>query len=533
MKQLIYLLLPFLFAASCGRNVQLNDPAVDENRTGYVTVARIEATADSTVLDLELRGRPGNWVRLDPACILRGDATGREYAVAGSDFPLGEKVTMDSSGMRCARIVFEPLDRQERKVDFIEPGDEGYQILGIHLGKVPSPRAAVHCRIEGRVHDRPASSLLLLYAHIDGDASQNSRPTAMVPVRDGRFACDIYLEEPDICTLIFADELMNGSWYRINFIADNGTIRMDLYPEDRFQEKRIEGPAATEEYEEYNRMLKAVSQKYTQQVDSLHDCGRYYTEECNALHKKLEQGVPSEERKKLLAQLSELYDSGRAMTEETRALIDACENAQRTCQLEILGGEPTVARYALLGGMLAYKLPEKEFVDLFETRYAPAMPDHYLTSYCRRRIDGFRLAPGSKYVDFTAPNLEGKEHRLSDLIAGSKVALIDLWASWCGPCRRSAMAVIPVYEKYKERGFRVVGIAREKHDTRALEKAIATDGYPWITLVELNDRGHIWARYGKDNAAGVQILVDSAGTILALDPSIEELERLVAERVQP
>ncbi len=48
--------------------------------------------------------------------------------------------------------------------------------------------------------------------------------------------------------------------------------------------------------------------------------------------------------------------------------------------------------------------------------------------------------------------------RLSDIIKG-KVAVIDLWASWCMPCRAKAKAMIPIYEKYKDRGFEIVGVA--------------------------------------------------------------------------
>ena len=67
----------------------------------------------------------------------------------------------------------------------------------------------------------------------------------------------------------------------------------------------------------------------------------------------------------------------------------------------------------------------------------------------RMLVDGFHnIRPGGHYVDFEAPDLEGCKVKLSDVIKG-KVAIIDLWASWCMPCRAKAKAMIPLYEKYK------------------------------------------------------------------------------------
>lgn len=62
--------------------------------------------------------------------------------------------------------------------------------------------------------------------------------------------------------------------------------------------------------------------------------------------------------------------------------------------------------------------------------------------------------------------------------------------------------MIPIYEKYKDKGFEIVGVAREFKNTERMKQAIAQDKYPWLQLVELDDGQKLWTRYmlGKPGA---------------------------------
>lgn len=164
-------------------------------------------------------------------------------------------------------------------------------------------------------------------------------------------------------------------------------------------------------------------------------------------------------------------------------------------------------------------------------RLAALFPNHPYTQLGRTLIDGFNMVkPGGRYVEFEAPDLNGNMVNITDQIRG-KVALIDLWASWCAPCRKKAKTMIPLYEEYRDRGFVVVGVAREFKNTDNLLTAIEKDGYPWLQLVEMDDSRQIWTRYMLGNAGGGVFLIDRDGTILAVNPTAEQVREVLQERL--
>ena len=64
-------------------------------------------------------------------------------------------------------------------------------------------------------------------------------------------------------------------------------------------------------------------------------------------------------------------------------------------------------------------------------------------------------------VDFSAPELyltdmSGQTVSLDDY--RGQVVLVNLWATWCPPCREEMPTLLAFYEKYKSKGFVLVGI---------------------------------------------------------------------------
>lgn len=70
------------------------------------------------------------------------------------------------------------------------------------------------------------------------------------------------------------------------------------------------------------------------------------------------------------------------------------------------------------------------------------------------------LASGTKAPDFTLPTLDGKTFTLHDSFKKpAKVVVLDLWATWCPPCRAQTPHLIALNNKFKDKGVLMVGVA--------------------------------------------------------------------------
>ena len=123
-----------------------------------------------------------------------------------------------------------------------------------------------------------------------------------------------------------------------------------------------------------------------------------------------------------------------------------------------------------------------------------------------------KTAVGKMFTDIEGVDFEtGEKTKLSTMING-KVALVDFWASWCSPCcQEISENIVRIYEKYKDKGLMVVGVAVNddpaKHAVASRNLAIS---YPQI----IDDRGDGARLYGID-AIPYLVLVDADGVILS------------------
>ncbi len=522
-------------------NKVILNPATETNNTDMMlVVSKIEMTDTETILYFDAYQRPGYWIRIGAASVITG-SNQRTYKLIGSDGIVpGEETYLSESGHIAFSLRFQPVDKNEKSISFKEgdgPGD--WAITGIKLYEEKQPVKPIQCVLRGEVIDRPQSSRLLLVSKREDMRISST----YIPIRDGKFEYTLNGDYEKEYDLVFYDEMMNGAWRPIPFISRAGVIEFKLYPMADSDKNSVSGGPLNTKYYQYKESVAKMYKPLSTKSDSLRSSGLYYTPEFTDLIKQQGEALDAKDESRLDSlnnRLDAIFASGEAISSEGKAIEDEAKiitGRVKGMLLNYVKETPDLLGYSLLvdaaWSVVNYEEGDATpYIDLFNAVYADKYPDHPYTREMNTMIGQLmNIKVGGKYIDFTAPDMAGNRVRVSDVIKG-KVALIHLWAPWCGSCRRNGIAMIPVYEAYKDKGFTVVGVARERDSLQTVLNAIQKDQYPWMNLVDLNGKENVWPIYGVGNAGGGEFLVDENGVILAINPIAEAVRTILEERLK-
>lgn len=503
----------------------------------FFDVYSVEYQNDAAVLHCDFFNNPGYWVSLEPELELV-DKSGDTYKLIRCEgITLGEKIFMPESGNLPFDLYFEPMKKDETEFFLTEKtGDKIEKQLTINLSPDnPALSKKIICTVKGTLHDRPYSNRIKL-TKFDEDLRIKG---TYITVKDGKFEAVMTADHEDVYCLNFTDEYRGGSWTPIHFFVENGTVEMELYPQDDSEKNIIKGSVLNEEFSKTTSLRKSLfnPEEFYMSMSKLNKEGLLYTKEYQGLFDNWDQKTQEEknrvykERDRLEKDNSHLTEQGKELYNKLQSLYDR----QTEWTIEQAGkNKSLVSYYYVTHNILDERLNDKykqEFVKLYQEDYKDRYPGHPNSQRVETKVMfQTNITKGGKYIDFTAPDFEGNPVKLSSHIEG-KVALIDLWASWCGPCRRLSKSMIPIYEKYKDKGFTVLGVAREENVESAINAA-RKDKYPWLNLVELKDAGKIWEKYGAERGGGAVFLVDKDGTILAVHPEADEVEAILKQLLE-
>jgi thiol-disulfide isomerase/thioredoxin len=110
-----------------------------------------------------------------------------------------------------------------------------------------------------------------------------------------------------------------------------------------------------------------------------------------------------------------------------------------------------------------------------------------------------------------------------------KVVLLDCWATWCAPCMQTRKKLRQIHERYRERGFDIVGVNFD-FDRAAAESVLAKEGEAWRNVFVGVDPSTLDLWYDAARVGGVphHFLVDAQG-VLRWDRGGADMAALVAK----
>ncbi|GLU44559.1 hypothetical protein Musp01_21830 [Muricauda sp. NBRC 101325] len=137
---------------------------------------------------------------------------------------------------------------------------------------------------------------------------------------------------------------------------------------------------------------------------------------------------------------------------------------------------------------------------------------------------------GDKVPELLFPMQNGGQLSLKDLLTENKLVLLDVWASWCAPCRvENRNVLVPLWEKYHNKGFQIMAYGLESSD-KAWNNAIEKDGAQrWLHASHLTGDQNPCMDALRIRTIPANFLLDANGNVLAKNLHAGELTQFVEQ----
>ncbi|MES2371629.1 MAG: TlpA disulfide reductase family protein [Bacteroidota bacterium] len=393
----------------------------------------------------------------------------------------------------------------------------------------------ITCTLTGTIVNRKSKNLLIVKE--TGDMRINSQK---IPIKNNSFHFTLTTDVGEAYQLVFEEEYHNV-WVPIKFFPFNGEIRFTLYPMKEAEKNWVEGGEDNKLYMDYIKMNKDIFGRRIQVLDEkrsmLQNEHAYYSPASDSIRAVLSKLKGADARRPIYMAMEQMRATGRDLTENGRLVsrgYDSINDERNILRYQYIKNNPSIVSYYLVWEDMRGAKSNRKIANAIQDVYpmlAAKYPDHPYTTKIGNELSGLiRIRPGAKFIDFTAPDLTGKEYTLSAL-ANGKITLVDFWGSWCGPCIAASKLMMPVYNDFNSKGFTVVGVAREFKTKDELVDALKKYRFPWLNLVELDDAHNIWNKYAISSGVGLVLLLGKDGTILAVDPTADEVRKELEKRL--
>lgn len=156
---------------------------------------------------------------------------------------------------------------------------------------------------------------------------------------------------------------------------------------------------------------------------------------------------------------------------------------------------------------------------------------------------GAEKAPQREHLSFEIPSVDGGTISTKDL--KGRIVVVDVWGTWCAPCRRVIPHLVELQREFGPKGLTVIGISAEMGSdyatvSRRVREFAAELGINYrLGLLEpaVYEELKRLMRFGDDNfTVPTTLVLDRDGSVLARYPGYffgqeKEIADLVREKV--
>lgn len=342
-------------------------------------------------------------------------------------------------------------------------------------------------KIEGELKN---SSQKHIYLHHQEGEILN---TDSVPVTKGNFKFQSKLTEPRMFWVTHVREATQQN--NVVFFVDETPVKLILFTGDSVIYSTVTGGPAQNDYMEYKIMINNfVTIQQRMQAD--------YTEAAQKGDFNAQTAIRNE-----FENLNKQYMAG---------VKDFIKNHPKSA----------MSAHILNNDLNNPNIPITEVEEAL-TYIDPSLRTNSNVKAAQKRIDDKRgTMVGYTATNFSQADPNGKMVQLTDF--RGKYVLVDFWASWCRPCRMENPNVVAAFNKYKSKGFTVLGVSMDSNRDAWLA-AIQQDMLNWTQLSDLKGWGNEVGKLYGVSGIPANYLIDKEGKIVAKDLRGAALEEKLAE----
>ncbi|MBQ6191247.1 MAG: TlpA family protein disulfide reductase [Bacteroidaceae bacterium] len=485
-------------------------PAKALNCADLLEIEKVELTKQQTRLYASYSNMPGQWFRIaKESCLQSGGKTFR--IVSADSITLGEKFTLGDDGSQRFVLRFEPLPMKTKEFDFIEGmGDNDFKVFGIHdstytMSAAPVPAeyladyaeddqlenmkygeepAVVHFKaLNYRKGMRPR----IMAQYIDLKHPGEPQNLYLRMNDDGEAELKLYVGFPQVV------------WFHMNnfpwgsncslYLAPGKevTVLVDMLKDDTYKGNKFvgyRGYFAKFAREYYQMQTQDDNIKMKETARTVEELIRDY-DEYSAKNDKYIENLPCEQAVK--DWLTQLIYSGSYSFSYYGNPIDSLSKqpafAEHLLQHHISGlrDRKAILTFAFTEGSRYYAMDkEARGINADLARYCyylpkvldgqkvgkPLIEDANLSALYDEAVREYQKTVAAQkeglpadvhYLDMTDIAPEDILPAILSKYKG-KAVLIDVWATWCGPCRMGHKLMAPLKEELKGKDIEFVYI---------------------------------------------------------------------------